>query len=86
MIYESKAIVAYGKIVEAAGDVYADDLMFGRSQPPHWRDELVLLKEDFSKLMQLRKGEKGRPGRAKKYEVSFGDAPVLAHKPIKKAP
>jgi hypothetical protein len=85
IVYETRAIVAYEKIVKAAGDVYADDLMFGRSQPPHWRDELAILKEDFNKLMQQRRDVKGKGGKAGKYEMTFGQGPVLSHTPIKTA-
>ncbi len=74
--HETNAIDAYEKIVKAAGDVYADDLMMGRSEPPHWRDELELLKIDLEKLQVQRK----------KYQPAIkADGPVIAHVPVRRS-
>ncbi|MHC4692072.1 MAG: hypothetical protein ACYS67_04965 [Planctomycetota bacterium] len=56
--HESEAIKAWEKIVEAAGDVYNDNLMMGRERSGlsgHWRDELVKLKQGLDKLIDQRK-------------------------------
>ncbi len=56
---EGRAIQAWEKIVEAAGDVYAENLMMGLASSGlagHWKDELVELKRDVAQLdIQLRK-------------------------------
>lgn len=51
--YERSAISAWRQIVAAAGDTYADDLMFGarsRNLCGHWKDELVSLEHGLAKL------------------------------------
>lgn len=62
--YERSAIDAWRKIVEAAGDVYTDDLMMGVRNAVfgginhqlcgHWRDELAELEKGLSDLEQKR--------------------------------
>jgi hypothetical protein len=50
---EQQAIAAWEKLVEAAGDVYADDLMMGVRSAGlcgHWKDELVELKKGLNDL------------------------------------
>ena len=77
--HEAHAIEAWEKIVEAAGDVYHHDLMFGRPSAGlsgHWRDELGELKKGLAKLQQQR--ESFRPAVA-------GDGLMIAHVPIRKA-
>lgn len=77
--HETRAIEAWAKMVEAAGDVYHDDIMMGRRGSDlsgHWRDELVKLKAGLEKLQRER--ENYRPGTAE-------DAPWLAHVPKRKA-
>jgi hypothetical protein len=64
--YERNAIDAWRKIVEAAGDVYTDDLMMGvrdivhiginYQMCGHWRDELAELEKGLSELVQKRAG------------------------------
>ncbi|MCK5173750.1 MAG: hypothetical protein KAR47_10190, partial [Planctomycetes bacterium] len=92
--HESKAIDAYEKIVESAGDVYADDLMMGRSAPPHWRDELALLKGWLKELKKLQKEK--QTGKAKpkqkapdistyRQDSADAEAPALKHKAITSA-
>jgi hypothetical protein len=58
--YEKMAIEAWKLIIEAAGDVYADDLMMGVSeaeyigiihrQTGHWKDELGYLEKGLENL------------------------------------
>jgi hypothetical protein len=66
--YERSAIEAWKMIVEAAGDVYAEDLMMGvrkvargnnkygwvKELSGHWKDELVLLEKGLERLDQER--------------------------------
>ncbi len=62
--YERSAIDAWRKIVDAAGDVYTDDLMMGvrdivygginYQMCGHWRDELAELEKGLSELEQKR--------------------------------
>ena len=78
--HESRAIEAWQQIVEAAGDVYHDDLMMGRRSAGlsgHWKDELVELKKGLEWLRQQRKDF--RP------KVNGADVSI-AHVPIRKAP
>ena len=75
--YETQAVAAWQRMVEAAGDVYHDDIMMGRRGSDlsgHWRDELAKLKSGLEKL-QLEQ-ENYRPGTAE-------DAPWIAHVPIR---
>ncbi len=76
---ETQAIEAWQKMVEAAGDVYHDDIMMGRRGSDlsgHWRDELVKLKAGLVKLQQEK--ENYSPGAAE-------EAPWIAHVPIRRA-
>jgi dienelactone hydrolase len=55
--HESRAIQAWEKLVEAAGDVYNDNLMMGLPSSGlsgHWKDELVELKKGLKALQQER--------------------------------
>ena len=75
--HEAEAIKAWEKIVEAAGDVYNDNLMMGRDSAGlsgHWRDELVRLRKGMEELKEQRKSF--RPTAAE-------TAPVIAHVPIR---
>ncbi|MCU0521944.1 MAG: hypothetical protein MUF84_14790 [Anaerolineae bacterium] len=50
---ETQAIAAWMQIVEAAGDVYASDLMMGLEQAGlsgHWRDELTTMKQELVEI------------------------------------
>ncbi|MCK4958553.1 MAG: hypothetical protein KAT00_04125, partial [Planctomycetes bacterium] len=89
--HEGKAIDAYEKIVESAGDVYANDLMMGRSEPPHWRDELALLKgwlKELKKLQREKQAKGARPKRkapdisAYRQDSADSEAPSLKHEAI----
>jgi len=75
--HESRAVEAWGRIVESAGDVYNFDLRFGRRSAGlsgHWRDELVKLNEGLEKLRQQRKDFRPK-----------GEKPAVAHVPVRKA-
>ncbi|MHC4534295.1 MAG: beta-N-acetylhexosaminidase family protein [Planctomycetota bacterium] len=77
--HESKAIEAWERLVEAAGDIYHSDLIMGRESAGlsgHWSDELVKLKEGLEKLKQQKRSF--RP-------TSAETRPVIAHAPIRKA-
>jgi hypothetical protein len=64
ILYEQKAINSWEKIVEAAGDIYAHDLMMGSRKTVkyniihrlsgHWKDEIVFMKEGLDDLKSLR--------------------------------
>ena len=80
--YEKNAIEAWQKIVIAAGDVYAGDLMMGIREAEfqgivhhlsgHWKDELVYLEQGLIALEKLRKDFKpeGIITKAPKYRVA----------------
>ncbi|UCC96650.1 MAG: hypothetical protein JSW66_12485, partial [Phycisphaerales bacterium] len=73
--HESSAIRAWEKLVEAAADVYHDNLMMGRERAGlsgHWKDELVALKEGLKKLQAER-------------EKTSEEEPMIARVPIRKA-
>jgi len=75
IVYETQATAAWAKMVEAAGDVYGDDIMMGRRGSDlsgHWRDELVKLKAGLEKLHQEK--ENYRPPTPE-------GAPWIAHVP-----
>jgi len=58
MAYERGAMAAWQQIVDAAGDTYAPDLMFGarsRNLCGHWKEELASLKSGLSNLETQRK-------------------------------
>lgn len=55
--FERKAIDAWRQLVNAAGDVYADDLMMGVRSANlcgHWKDELLALEKGLKTLEQKR--------------------------------
>ncbi|MFC1603578.1 hypothetical protein ACFL5F_01000 [Planctomycetota bacterium] len=76
---EGKAIAAWGRLVESAGDFYHENLMMGRASANltgHWRDELPKLKAGLDKLLEQRKSYKPRITK---------DKINIAHVPIRKA-
>jgi hypothetical protein len=80
--YECNAIESWQKIVIAAGDVYAGDLMMGIREAEfqgivhhlsgHWKDELVYLEQGLIALEKLRKdfNPEGIITKAPKYRVA----------------
>lgn len=91
--HEQHAIEAWRELVAAAGDFYADDLMFGarnRNLCGHWRDELAAMENDLHALEAQRTAaaanEPRRP--APDYRPLY-EVPVkakIAHEKITTAP
>ncbi len=97
--YESKAIEAWADIVEAAGDVYAPDLMMGVRSADynginnrlsgHWRDELGYLNEELAELKMERKAlpdkEEARnsPVYREASPVKYKDLFQIEHQPVR---
>ncbi len=74
--HESEAIKAWEKIVEAAGDVYNNNLMMGRERSGlsgHWKDELVKLKQGLDKLVDQKKKSAAA---VTKVELSIAHVPI----------
>jgi hypothetical protein len=75
---ESRAIEAWERLVDAAGDIYHSDLIMGRDSAGlsgHWSDELVKLKEGLEKLKQQRDS----------FQPATADTKlVIAHVPVRK--
>src|SRR5262245_19186782 len=71
---EGRAIQAWEKLVEAAGDVYNDNLMMGLPSSGlsgHWKDELVELKKGLKALQQEREGFRPAAGQNNALVASF---------------
>jgi hypothetical protein len=76
---ESRAIEAWGRLVESAGDIYDENLMMGRASANltgHWRDELPKLNAGLDKLREQRRSFTPRVA---------GSKIAIAHVPIRKA-
>ncbi len=76
---EAQAAEAWRRIVEAAGDVYPDELAFGvhgKGFPRHWKEELVKLEAGLEKLREERRRAR-LPGE--------GPALRIAHVPVRRA-
>jgi hypothetical protein len=91
--YERKAVEAWRKLVESAGDVYAEDLMMGARSAQlcgHWRDELAALEKGVAALEQQRRALREAEGTktAPRYRAASGagEPPVVVHRPITTAP
>ncbi|HUT11908.1 MAG TPA: hypothetical protein VMY42_15510 [Thermoguttaceae bacterium] len=76
--YEMRATIAWDTMVEAAGDVYHDDIMMGRrgsGLSGHWQDELVKLEAGVEKLQEERDN----------YRRGSGEKVLcVAHVPVRK--
>src|SRR5205823_14763683 len=93
--HERTAVEAWRQLVAAAGDVYTADLMMGvrgAGLCGHWRDELAALEKGLQAL-ERRRGDLRPSGATKpapRYTVppadAAGDAPVVTHRPITRAP
>jgi hypothetical protein len=90
---ERKAVAAWQQIVDAAGDTYAGDLMFGarsRNLCGDWKDELASLESGLEKLEAQRKnistGEAFTPSPHYSAMTSNSDVPGILHQPILTAP
>ena len=90
--HEKRAIEAWEALVKAAGDVYNDDLAFGRPSAGlsgHWKDELAALQKGLGALEQQRKDLKPTAPAAKiPPAAATGDKepPEVRHTPIATAP
>ena len=76
--HEGHAIDAWQQIVEAAGEVYHHDLMFGRRRVDltgHWRDEIKALRRGLARLKAQR--QKARP-------TGLDAGPRIAHVPVRR--
>jgi hypothetical protein len=93
--HEREALEAWRRLVEAAADVYTDDLMMGvrgAGLCGHWRDELVALEKGLAALQRRR--QDFRPAAAVKpaprYRPVSGDGdhepPCVVHRPVVAAP
>ena len=89
--HEALAVKAWEGIVEAAGDVYTDDLMMGRRSAGlsgHWKDELAELKKGLADLRRrhaaMAPKERERPP-AGIAPTDF-DPPAVSHERIAAAP
>jgi hypothetical protein len=74
---ERLAVAAWEKIVEAAGDLYAEDLMMGLRSAGlsgHWRDELAALRQDLAALETQRQ----------QFRPQAASTPQIAHVPVRK--
>jgi len=77
--HEASAIEAWRAIVEAAGDLYHHDLMFGRRSAGlsgHWKDELAALERGLERL---------KDHRAKAYPAGLDAGPRIASVPVRRA-
>jgi hypothetical protein len=73
---ERKAVQSWHELVEAAGDVYIDNMWFGatgRSFPHHWKDEMKTLDAEFDSLLAERKAAVARAD-AKPARIPVRDA------------
>jgi hypothetical protein len=70
---EQQAINSWSRLVDFAGDVYAEDLMMGRPDmglSGHWQDELLAMRAAMAVLQKERE--------------SFKPTPGIAHVPVRK--
>ena len=91
--YESRAVAAYGGMVDAAGDVYNMKLDFGSNKglfPGHWKDEHRRLVNELAQLKKEREAfEPARitpPKRLPKVERKDSNPPVAAIDRVETAP
>jgi hypothetical protein len=100
--FEKNAIDAWRKIVEAAGDVYTDDLMMGvrdivygginYQMCGHWRDELAELEKGLSELVIKREALNSAPATKISPVYKFAARPDnselfnISHQPVKTLP
>jgi hypothetical protein len=93
--YEQRAVDAWRRLVAAAGDVYADDLMMGvrgAGLCGHWKDELAAMEKGLAALeRQQRDLARGKPIKpAPRYPPSPDSdefkPPAVVHQPVPTAP
>ncbi|MGE5610803.1 MAG: hypothetical protein ACM359_16250 [Bacillota bacterium] len=91
--HEKLAIDAWRQLVAAAGDVYAEDLMFGVREANlcgHWRDELAALEKGLTALQEQRAklASKGSTLAPQYRPAAFSgdiDPPTVEHAPVRLA-
>ena len=84
---ERKAIAAWRQLVDAAGDVYANDLAMGTRGAQlcgHWRDELKALEKGLTALEQIQ--PTGDPKPIPHYIPPALGTLTIKHHPITNAP
>ncbi|MGW8315406.1 MAG: hypothetical protein ACWGNV_07385 [Bacteroidales bacterium] len=102
IVYESQAIEAWRRIVKAAGEVYAPDLMMGVREARfmgidfrlsgHWKDELDILEDGLEQLKTRRStlnetaGERTSPAYTDAPDIPSGVLFQIEHEPITHAP
>jgi hypothetical protein len=98
--YERKAVEAWRQLVQAAGDVYTDNLMMGVCVADlcgHWKDELAALEKGLASLAEKRQGfkaelasENGPAKQAPAYKPASlahnGKLFQITHQPVASAP
>jgi hypothetical protein len=88
---ERGAIEAWRQMVQAAGDVYAVDLMMGaksRNLCGHWKDELSGLEKGLAALEQARKAAPAatQPSPPNGFAAAQDERPVVTFQPLTMAP
>jgi hypothetical protein len=90
---EQKAIEAWQQIVNAAGDVYTDNILIGKKPlSGHWKDELIALRNGLEKLKVQRQNSKpnGAVKQAPRYKPASaadnGKYFTISHTPVTSAP
>ena len=91
--YERKATAAWHEMVDAAGDTYAPDLMFGarsRNLCGDWKDELTELEAGLAKLEAQRQQSAtntvSTPSPRYAGGIDTSAAPQIIHEPVASAP
>jgi hypothetical protein len=81
--HERRAIEAWSRMVQAAGDIYSDDLPFGVHRvgfPRHWKEELQNLRQGLAKLesqySQAAPGQPAKDSEPTKLLVKLSQAPA----------
>ena len=93
--YEQNAIEAWQNIVDAAGNIYTEDLMMGVRVADlcgHWKDELIMLQKGLKDLKQKRNDFKDERmvSKSPKYKPSlqsdWADLFQISHERVAKLP
>jgi hypothetical protein len=85
---ERSAVEAWRNIVAAAGDVYADDLIFGARSHNlcgHWRDELAMMEKDLMTLEHQRSSASPAARPSPRIDLAPPPEMVVQHVPITSA-
>jgi hypothetical protein len=79
---ERQALTAWKEIVDAAGDVYSENLAFGPHAvgfSRHWKEEYQLLSKDFENLLAGRRKAVGTQAAGKPVKMASGDPQASVH-------